>query len=453
MKLLTPEAYQLTMRDYLLEHDRSYACVGTGLGKTAATLLALAMLLSEGAISAALVVAPLRVARLTWPNEIEKWSNFKWIKFEILEGRPAKPSGKAHIYLTNYENLHNLRDLGFVDVIVVDESTRAKNPKSKRINQYLRAFMEPKHRRWALTGTPRPNSLLELFAQIRLLDDGKRLSPSFIHYRSTYFSATDYNEYNWVPKPGAEQKVYERISDITLTLRASDYLNIPETVVEDIEIKLPEDAHDLYKKLERDLVLYLQGETVVAQNAAILVNKLLQVSGGTIYGVAEEGQPKPVIEIHAGKINALKRLLLDLPGENVIIVCNYIHERDRVLKALGPDAKSLDQIKGDLEKVWNGGEIKYLVVHPDSMSHGLNLQGGGRTVVWFSPTWSREKYDQLNARVARKGQDQITLVYRLVCSGTMDEPVLEVLRERGEAQEEMAKVLSNWQKLGLTFST
>ena len=396
------------------------------------------------------------MARLTWPNEIAKWDQFKGLRVEHLRDRNDVPSGKAQIYLTNYDRLiksvkrgedrvtlPRLRDLSFCDTVVFDEITRAKNPQSEQIKA-LRPLLQD-HRRWGLTGTPRPNSLLELFAQIRLLDDGKRLGPSFSHFRSTWFTPEDYMEYRWNPKPDAARRIYEKISDLVITLRSSDYLDIPDTIVEDIEVPLPKDAHTIYRQLERELLAVIGNDEVLAVNAAVLVNKLLQVCGGTIYGL-----DRKVIVIHAGKINALKRLLVDI-NEPAIIACNYIHERERVVAALGTGAVDAGKFKGDIEDAWNSGAMRYLVADPRSLGHGLNLQAGGRNVVWFSPCWSRELFDQMNGRVARKGQQLVPRVYRLTCPGTVDDCVIEALRTRGDEQTEMLAVLHNFRVQGLTF--
>jgi len=433
-----PEPYQLVMRDHLLNNERAYANVGLGLGKTASTLSALNELFKDGAIRSALVVAPLRVARVTWPNEIQKWDTFKWMKTEILKGQ--KPSGKSHIYLLNYERLGQLKDLQFCDVVVFDEITKAKNPTSKRIKA-LRPLLKHQ-RRWGLTGTPRPNSLLEIFSQIRLLDDGTRLGTAFSSFRDRYFYPTDYMRYNWEPKAGSEGKVYAHIQDMTVTLRSSDYLDIPDTLLQDIDVPLPDTVRAAYDELEKQFILATNGGEVVARNAATLVGKLHQICGGTVYN-----DDKQVEELHDAKIKVLKKLVADI-GEPVLVACNYIHERERVCRDLASlGAVDVSKFKGDIEKAWNSGAIPVLVADPRSIGHGLNMQAGGRTVVWYSPTWSRELYDQFNARVARKGQDKQPQIYRLISPGTIDEAIIETLREKGDAQHEMTRVMSNYRKL------
>jgi SNF2 family DNA or RNA helicase len=434
--LFKPEPYQTEVRDFLLQHERSYLNVGLGLGKTASTLSALHSLFLEGEIRAALIVAPKRVARVTWPNEIEKWDQFRWMKYEVLAGQ--KPSGKAQIYLINYDRLQQLEDLRFCDVVIFDEITKLKNHASKRAKA-LRPKLKH-HRRWGLTGTPRPNSLMELFGQVRMLDDGKRLGAAFTGFRDGYFYPTDYMRYNWAPKPQSEEKIYQRIADITLTLRSSDYLDVPDTILTDIEVPLPQSVEKQYSELEKQFLLATKGGEVVARNAATLVGKLHQICGGAVYN-----DDKTVEELHTDKIEALRKIIGEI-GEPVLVACNYIHERERICRAIS-FAVDASKVKGDIEAAWNGGGMTALVCDPRSLGHGLNLQQGGRTIVWYSPTWSRENYDQFNARVARKGQDKVPQIYRLICPNTIDEAIIETLRERGDAQHEMMRVMSNYRKL------
>lgn len=430
------ETYQQEMCEYLVKNERAYCTVGMGLGKTAATLAALNELFADGAIRSALIVAPLRVARMTWPNEIQKWKQFHWMKVEQLRGN--QPSGKAQIYLINYERLDDLLHLDFCDVVVFDEVTRAKNHTSKRINNFRPKLQH--HRRWGLTGTPRPNSLLELFSQIRLLDDGKRLGSGFNGFKHKYFRPIDYMEYDWRPREGAELDIYGRIADLTLVLQSSDYLNIPDTVVEDLPVKLPPTVMRLYRALEKDFLSIINGKTIVASNAATLVNKLLQVCGGSIYD--EQGKTE---HLHEAKIIELKTMIRKI-NEPVIVACQYVHEARRVCDLI-KGAVHASTLKDDLEDKWNSGAIPVLVANPASLGHGLNLQRGGRTVIWYSPTWSRELYDQFNARVARKGQDKVPQIYRILCPDTMDEVVVESLRDKGEGQNAMLRIMSNYRRM------
>lgn len=435
--ILSLEPYQMVMREFLTTNRLAYCTVGLGLGKTATTLSALNELFRDGAIRAALVVAPLRVARITWPNEVQKWDQFQWMEVEHLKGQT--PSGKAQLYLINYERLHQLSSLDFCDVVVFDEITRAKNHAAKRIKAF-RPLLKRRHYRWGLTGTPRPNSIMELFAQIRLLDEGERLGCRFEHFKNVYCYPTDYMRYNWVPRPGAEEKIYSKIQDITLTLRSSDYLDVADTEVNDIMVPLSRDTQKIYRQLEKDFLAEINRRDVTAANAAVLVNKLLQVCSGAIYA-----EDRSVQMIHEEKIVALKSLIRRL-AEPVIVGCQFVHEAKRICN-LVPGAVHASNVKGNLEDEWNSGRIKILVADPRSLGHGLNLQQGGRDIIWFSPTWSRELYDQFNARVARKGQEKVPRVHRLLSPQTIDEVVVESLREKGDGQNTMLRIMSNYSRI------
>jgi superfamily II DNA or RNA helicase len=430
---LNLEPYQQQMVDHLLTNDRAYARVGLGLGKTASTLFAVNTLFQDGAIRAVLIVAPKRVARMTWPNEIEKWSQFRWMRVEHLAGN--SPSGKAQIYLINYERLGELKNLKFCDVIVFDEITKAKNPQSKRINALRPLFRD--QRRWGLTGTPRPNSLMELFGQIRLLDDGQRLGRAFGAFRDAHFVPTDYMRYNWVPKPGAESRIYSKIQDLTVTLRSSDHLDVPDAIMTDVEIALPATARVDYEALEKDFLVLTKDGEVVARNAAVLAGKLHQMAGGTVYN-----DDKTVSEIHADKITALIKIAKDV-NEPLLVATNYVHERERVVNSI-PGAIDASTFKGDIEKAWNTGTIPMLVADPRSLGHGLNLQQGGRTVVWFSPAWSREHYDQFNARIRRQGQGVPVICHRILCLDTLDQAQSIALEGKAKTQSSLRNAISKY---------
>lgn len=433
--------YQIEIHDFLVAHERAAAFCGIGLGKTASTLSALNTLFLDGEIRAALIVAPLRVANLTWPNEVQKWDQFRWMKVESL--RKRKPSGRAHLYTINWESLPKLTDLSFCDVVIYDELTKAANAKSIRVKAH-KPYLKH-HRRWGLTGTPRPNSLLQLFGQLRLLDDGARLGKSFAQFREAWFVPTDYMRYKWVPREGAEKAVTERIADMTITMRTCDHLNLPEMTVEDVDVTLPDKAREIYRELEKELLVAIGDEgDVVAQTAASLVNKLLQITGGFVY--TEDRTP---VQVHDAKIKALKALLEEYKDENFLVSVNYIHEREGVCKAI-PYATDASKVKGDLESRWNAGEFRCLVADPRSLGHGLNLQAAGRSVAWYSPTYSRELYDQFNGRAFRRGQTKPTQVFRLICSDSIDLAVIESLRVKGEGQSAMMSLLSNLRKLRLT---
>jgi hypothetical protein len=432
------EEYQKDMVRYLTNRQKAYCCVGLGLGKTASTLTALNELFADGAIRSALVVAPLRVARMTWPNEVAKWDEFAWMKTEHIRG--TKPSGNAHLYFINYERLDELTSLKPFDVLVFDEVTRAKSHASKRISRLL-PKIEPGHVRWGLTGTPRPNSLMELFGQIRLIDGGERLGRSFSRFRNHWFYPVDYMQYDWQPRAGSPDEIYRRISDITFTLRTSDHLKVPDVYMEDLMTPIRDAALATYKKLEKEMLALINNREIVAVNAAVLVNKLLQVCGGAVYN-AEGGYEV----IHDRKIKMLKQVIEGFPDEPVLVAANYVHEVERIVKEI-PGAVAASTLGDDLETRWNNREIKVLVAHPASLGHGLNLQGGGRVVVWYSLTWSRELYDQFNGRVIRKGQTRAPEIYRIVVPGTIDDVVIETLKQRGDEQSVMTQIMVNYQKM------
>lgn len=454
MAIYTPSEAQLLAERHLLSNREAALFMGCGLGKTAVVLSVADTLLADGAISGVLVVAPLRVCNLTWPAEVRKWDQFRWMKVANLrtaEGWKSLERGDAQIYVINYEMLPQLqekflkgrRKLPF-DTVVWDELTRAKNHKSKRIRAVLPYIRDKFRRHWGLTGTPTPNGLLDLFAQVRLLDGGTRLGKAFGTYRQTYFHPTDYMEYNWVPNDGARERIYKRLEGFALTLRSSDYLDIPDVVQEDIEITLDEAAREQYEELQKELFLKLDDDAhVEAVNAAVLVNKLLQLSGGAVYL-----PDKTWRSIHTGKDEALGKLLKKLKGSPVMIACQFKHEQERI-RDMYPeavffqDAKTPEQ-QETVARHWNAGKIPMLVANPASIGHGLNLQEGGSTVIWYTLPWSRELYDQFNARVARRGQEAVTTIYRLMTRDTVDYAVAETLRAKDDEQSALLDALRAW---------
>jgi SNF2 family DNA or RNA helicase len=431
---------QTLMVDHIKAHPRCALFADPGLGKTRAVIEAAAYLLSDGAVTGVLVVAPLRVAVLTWPNEVEKWA--PWMKVADLrtaEGRAAWAAGSAHIYVINYEMLPKLSEKkgGWpVDMIVWDEIHNAKNPSSKRIKAFAK-HREKFTRVVGMTGTPIANSHMDLFAPMRLIDGGERLGKVYTHFRDRYFDS-DWNGWNFTVKPWARDAITEKISDITLTLKAADYLDIPPTTTHDVDVHLTPEVMRQYKKLQKDCLLELANDKeLVGVNAAALIGKLTQFSSGACYD--EEGE---VVHIHDAKITALKTII-DTLQETVLVVTMYKHERERIIRAIpgaeGWGYNSLDR--------WNARKIRVLVVDPRSVGAGLNLQDGGRVMVWYTQTYSRLLYDQMNARLARTGQKHDTLIYRLLCPQTVDWAIVEALRAKGEEQEGLKDALLNLRRL------
>lgn len=430
MTPFTPLPYQSRVVNFFQDHDRAAGFIPMGGGKTSCTLSALRRKLLTGEVRSALIVAPLRVACLTWPNEIAKWKDFSCFRVKSL--RDHKPKD-AEIYTINYESLTKLPNLDFCDVVIMDELTKLKSNSSKRRKHLSKLFKH--HKRWGLTGTPRSNSLLNLWGQISILDDGQRLGRTYTAFRDRWFTS-DYMGFKWTPKPNAEEEIYDRIADLQMTLSPEE-VGQPNMVVEDIDIALPDEAKAMYRELERELLLMCEAGDVVALNAAALTNKLLQMAAGMVYA-----EDRGVVPVHTAKLDALKALLKQLGTERTLIATNYIHEREMVCKAI-PGAVNASHFKGDIEDAWNSGKLRHLVADPRSLGHGLNLQEGGSTVIWFSPTWDYELYDQFNRRIARRGQKNQTVIYRLLCSGTVDDVVIETLRERTNKQSAMMTLLAN----------
>lgn len=446
----TPEPPQKIFIDKILTQKIVFGLIGMGVGKTSSVLSAFCQLQEEMVVQSMLVIAPLRVCNLTWAMEASRWDQFKHLKVANLRtplGRRAFIAGSADIYVVNFESIPLLIRLvekrgGTIpyQMIVYDESTKMKNPASKRIN-LLRREVPPAPRRIAMSGTPAPNSLLDLFGQVRMLDDGHRLGRSFDHFKRTYFAATDYQQYDWQPIPGAAERIDERIADITLTLRTSDWLkDLPDCHVEDVEVKLPPAVLAQYEEFKEELILELRKEVqITAANAAVLVRKLLQFTSGAIYDAE-----KNVHEVHDEKTKALAKIVKETKGP-ILVICDFKHEQDRIRRKFPQarffaDAKT-PSLQMQLITQWNRKEIPILVGHPLSMGHGLNLQQGSQTMVWMSLTYSRESYEQTIARLHRRGQKDVVTVYRLMVPGTVDDVVAEVLEEKRNTEQRLLTAL------------
>ena len=445
----TPDEPQVIFHDHALASDKVLGFIGMGVGKTAACLLTLRTLMLDLDVTAALVVAPNRVARLTWPEEVRDWDEFKWLRVADLRtprGKEQFMDGKANLYCITYESLHIVTNMvrarnGVLpyEVEIWDELTMAKNPSSKRVQRFRRGTPRTQ-RRWGLTGTPMPNSELDLFAQVRLIDDGQRLGEAFMRYRETYFQKADWMGYKWEIREGASQTIEGRISDITLTMRSKDWVDIPEPVVEDVEVSLPDSVMEQYKQFEKDLILELEaGGQITAANAAVLVTKLLQFTSGASYD--SEGV---VHWVHEAKMVALKQIIAAASGP-VLVAVNFKHEQTRIKKLLGAELFSdatTPAAQAALKDRWNRGEVPVLVAHPKSVGHGLNLQHGGHEMVWVTLTYSREGYEQMICRLARRGQKNRVKVHRLICPGTVDEVVATVLASKADTETKLLNSLS-----------
>ncbi len=399
-------------------------------------------------VTKVLVIAPLRVARDTWPSEVEKWDHLSAMDVSVIIGtakeRTAAINHNAMIYVVNRENVKWLVEYyeknGLrwdFDCIVIDELSGFKNYQSQRF-KYLRK-VRPFVKRWiGLTGTPTSNGLMDLWAEIGILDGGERLGRFIGRFRDAYFKAGSMNPstgvvFSYVPRPGAEEQIYEKISDMTISMKALDYLDMPECVYVNHEVELNSQERKLYDQLKKDLIIPLEDGDIDAANAAALSNKLLQMSNGAVYD--ENGE---IRVIHQRKLEKLEDLIESANGQPVLIAYWFKHDRQRIwehLTACGYSPRDIRESK-DI-KDWNDGRIPVALIHPASAGHGLNIQSGGHILIWFGLTWSLELYQQTNARLWRQGQKETVTIHHIVTKNTVDEDVLSALASKDVTQEKL----------------
>lgn len=405
-------------------------------GKTVSTLTAIDNLIFLGEVSRVLVIAPLRVAEDTWSTEVEKWDHLKHLRISKILGtkkqREEALNKDADIYVTNRENVDWLVsecfDSWIWDMVIIDELSSFKSSKAKRFRALKK--VRPYFKRIVgLTGTPAPNSLIDLWPQIYLLDGGQRLGKTITGFKDRYFNPgrrNGYVVYNWELKQGAEEAIQNKISDICISMKADDYLDIPERIDNRVEISLSKKALEIYKKLEKELVIEIAEEDITAANSAVLTNKLLQMANGAIYSESKE-----VVNIHDEKLGKLEEIIDTSNGKSVLVFYNFKHDYNRISEML-TKKKITYQTLNDSEdiKKWNEGEIQVALLHPASAGHGLNLQYGGNIIVWFGLTWSLELYQQANARLHRQGQKGIVIIHHLISKGTVDEDVMNALANK-----------------------
>ena len=386
-----------------------------------------------------LIIGPLRVARDTWPSEIEKWEHLRHLRYSVAVGsaeeRVTALQADADIYIINRENVDWLvsnRIFDF-DMIVIDELSSFKNHQSKRFKALMK--VRPKVKRIVgLTGTPASNGLMDLFAEFRLLDMGERLGRFIGQYRNEYFKPDKQNGYivySYKPLPDAEERIYEKISDITVSMKAVDHLKMPKLISNEYSVKMSESEKEKYKELKEELILEVQDTEITAANAAALSNKLCQMSNGAIYD--DDGE---IIPIHNRKLDALEDIIESANGKPVLVAYWFKHDRTRIAEMLHKLGIVYQEIKSaESIKKWNSGKLQAALIHPASAGHGLNLQSGGNFLVWFGLTWSLELYQQTNARLWRQGQQSETVVIQhIVTKGTVDEKILKALKEKDETQ-------------------
>ena len=435
-----PHNYQQHAIDFLTTHPQAALLLEMGLGKTIITLTAINQLIYDHFdVTKALIIAPLRVARDTWPEEIKKWDHLKNLRVSVMVGpqtnRQQALHADADIYIINRENLPWLADQTTkhwpFDMVVIDELSSFKNHKAQRFKALVKKLPNI-HRIVGLTGTPAPNSLMDLWAQFRLIDGGQRLGRFITHYRDQYFKPDKRNGmhiYTWKLRPEAENAIYQQIADITISMKTTDHLKLPPVTYTNHPITLTKQEQTRYDTLKRDLVLTLDNHTIDAVSAAALSGKLLQMASGALY---DSENTHTYTTVGTSKINALEDILEATNGHNILVCYWFKHELDRIQKHF-PQAKKLDTAK-DFQN-WNQGKIPLGLIHPASAGHGLNLQTGGHHLIWFTTPWSLELYEQANARLNRQGQTHPVSITHLVAKNTIDEQVTKALAEKSTTQQ------------------
>lgn len=434
-----PHDYQQFAIDFIFGHKEAAVFLDMGLGKTVISLTAINSLIFDSfEVRHVLVIAPLRVARDTWPSEIENWDHLKDLTYSVVVGtekeRMAALRKNTHIHIINRENLDWLITKSGMpwiwDMVIIDELSSFKNHQSKRFKSLLK--VRPYVKRIAgLTGTPSPNGLHELWAEFRILDCGKRLGRYITHYRNAYFVPDKRNAeriFTYKPAPGAEEMIYGRISDMTISMKSCDHLKLPECIINEVPVYLSEKEWDVYASFQDEMVAQIKGKEIDAANAAVLSGKLLQMANGAIYD-----EDKNVLPIHQRKLDALEDLIEGANGKPVLIAYWYQHDAERIKARF--DVREIKSSK-DIQD-WNEGRIPVAIIHPASAGHGLNIQYGGSTMVWFSLTWSLEMYQQCCARLHRQGQKETVVIHHIIAKGTIDEDVMVALKRKEKSQDSL----------------
>ena len=434
-----PHSYQEYAIRYIETHPISALLIDMGLGKTSITLTAIRNLLFDSfEVRKVLVIAPLRVAKNTWTDEIKKWEHLNTLTYSLIIGneneRLSALNEKADIYIINRENvdwLVNKSGYKFdFDMVVIDELSSFKNHQSKRFKSLMK--VRPLvNRIVGLTGTPSSNGLMDLFAEFKILDMGKRLGYFIGQYRNTYFKPDKMNGpivYSYKPLPNAENAIYEKISDITVSMKANEYLKMPELVTSNCVVELSDNEKKQYDEMKKSLVLEITDGEITAANAASLSNKLCQLSNGAIYDDEQN-----IVEIHDRKLDALEDIIESMNGKPLLVAYWYRHDLERIKSRFSVrEIKTSEDISD-----WNDGKIPVALIHPASAGHGLNLQNGGSTLVWFGLTWPLELYQQTNARLYRQGQKNTVVIQHIITKGTIDEQILKALQKKNKTQADL----------------
>ena len=450
-----PHDYQTYAIRFIEQNPVAAVLLEMGLGKTTITLTAIQNLMYDSFdVHKVLVIAPLRVAKNTWSAELEKWEHLKHLTYSVVVGtaeeRKAALRRRADIYIINRENIQWLVEQGRFDfdMAVIDELSSFKNHQTKRFRALIK--VRPRLKRVVgLTGTPSSNGLMDLFAEFRLLDMGERLGRFIGQFRNTYFQPNKRNGmivYSYKPLPGAEDAIYEKISDITISMRATDHLKMPELIMSEYTVEMSAYEKEKYMALKKEMILELPDGEVTASNAASLSSKLSQMANGAIYD-----DNKQSVQIHDRKLDVLEDIIESANGKPILVAYWFKHDLKRIkerLYKLHIPFSTMD--KSDSIQKWNNGELPVALIHPASAGHGLNLQSGGNYLVWFGLTWSLELYQQTNARLYRQGQKSATVVIQhIITKGTIDERILKALQDKDEIQTTLLEaVKAEMKKIG-----
>lgn len=450
-----PHDYQLRAVKFMVSQAAGGLLLDPGLGKTSISMAAFKILKAKRIVSKMLVIAPLRPALSTWPAELRKWAEFGHLTLRVLHGTEKEDdlfNPDVDIHVINPEGLPWLtRALSKAqgwpwEMLVVDESTRFKHTRSQRF-KLLKPMLPRFRRRYILTGSPAPNGLLDLFGQMFILDGGNALGRFITQYRLAYFAQTGYMGYEWVPQPGADERIYKQISPLVLRMAGEDYLELPPLIDRTVEVELPKAAMATYTQMETMMIAAMEsGDPVLAANAAAATNKCRQIANGGIYHDGGERWTN----LHEAKADAVEELVEELSGKPALVAYEYQHDLERLLKRFpgaphiggGVPAKRFKEI----ELAWNRGDIPVLLAQPQSVAHGLNLQGTGAAIIWHSIPWDLEIYEQFVRRVWRQGQKERVFNYHVVAKDTVDEAVMKVLRSKDKTQRALLAALNTYRR-------
>ena len=439
-----PYDYQIYATNFIKTHKEAVLLLDVGLGKTSCALTAIKDLLDSGEVKKVLVIAPLRVAKITWSDEIQKWDHLGGLRYSVVAGtekqRLKALEKDADIYIINRESVEWLIHKSFkkfnYDMLVIDELSSFKSYSAKR----FKALMNMRHRLnrvVGLTATPSSNSLMDLFSEYKLIDGGVRLGQYITHYREKYFDPDKRNAnviFSYKLKPFAEEAIYSKIDDITISMKAVDYLKMPPILYNEIKVELDQKERKIYEILKKDMIVALEDKEIDAMNAASLSNKLLQMANGSVYG-----EEKEVIHLHDKKLDALEEIVEAANGNSVLCAYWYKHDLERIKARFGDKCQEINS-EASIRK-WNSGDIQIGLIHPMSAGHGLNLQSGGSILVWFGLTWSLELYQQTIGRLYRQGQTRSVIIHHIVSKDTIDERVMLALKNKEVSQDALIRAV------------